>query len=265
VTRSDLWADRDSGKLPPRKGVPPLNRDGDQFHLRPDSPESEAPIDLPLREHAPAEEPAPLRASGSDPGDDQRGQAPFTVPARAGGNGFAIGMLVLGLLVGFGGGFVVGQRLAVPLPLRAVGVPRPAPVDEARDALGDSRAAPLETTSPVQLALPPPAAPVQDVPELPAIEAPVLVQEPEVKAPRPAPKPRPAPPVVKTGTVRFDSRPPGATIYLDEVRVGITPLTVTTVTPGPHQVRMEMLGHDTWRSTVTVKEGEQHFVGASIE
>jgi hypothetical protein len=174
-------------------------------------------------------------------------------------------MLVLGLLVGFGGGFVVGQRLAVPLPLRAIDVPRPAPSDAAREALIERRTAPIETTPPVQVALPPPVAPAQNMPEPPVVEAPVLVQEPKVEAPRPAPTPRPVPRVVKTGTVRFDSRPAGATIYLDEVRLGITPLTVTTVTPGTHQVRVEMLGHDTWRSTVTVKEGEQHFVGASLE
>jgi hypothetical protein len=173
-------------------------------------------------------------------------------------------MLVLGLLAGFGGGFVVGQRLAVPAPPRAFEVPRPGSLDAARDVLSDSGRAPIDTTPAAQVALPPPVAPVQNAPEPPVVESPVLVPEPEVEPP-PAPKPRPAPPRVKTGTVRFDSRPPGATIYLNDVRLGVTPLTVTTVEPGTHQVRMEMLGHDTWRSSVTVKEGEQHFVGASIE
>jgi hypothetical protein len=115
------------------------------------------------------------------------------------------------------------------------------------------------------MALPPPAAPVQNVPEPAVVDVPAVVQEAEVAPPRPAPKPRPAPPAVKAATVRFDSRPAGATIYLDDVRLGVTPLTINTVTPGTHQVRMEMLGHDTWRSSLTVKEGEQHFVGASLE
>ena len=173
-------------------------------------------------------------------------------------------MLVLGLLAGFGGGFVVGQRLAVPSPPRAFELPRPASLDAPRDAPSESRRAPIETTPPVQIAVPPPVAPAQNVPE-PVVDTPVLAREPEVETPRPAPKPRPAPAAVKTATVRFDSRPAGATIYLDEVRLGVTPLTINTVTPGTHQVRMEMLGHVTWRNTVTVKEGEQNFVGASLE
>jgi len=174
-------------------------------------------------------------------------------------------MLALGLLAGFGGGFLVGQRLAVPSPPRAVDVPRPRAPTAADGAASASRPAPIETTAAPQVLLPPPVAPVQHVPEPPVVEAPVRVQEPVVEAPRPTPKPRPAPPVVKTGIVRFDSRPPGATVYLNEVRLGVTPFTLDTVAPGTHQVRMEMLGHDTWRSTVTVTEGEQHFVGASLE
>lgn len=166
-------------------------------------------------------------------------------------------MLVLGLLAGFGAGFVVGQRLAPPEPPRAVEVPRPAPV--------------IETVAPAAPVLELPVAPAQNVAAAPVVDAPVEVRELEVPAPPPPapPKPaaaaRPTPPAVRPATIRFDSRPPGATIYLDEVRVGVTPLTMNTVAPGTHQVRMEMLGHDTWRTSVTVKDGEQVFVGGSLE
>jgi len=161
-------------------------------------------------------------------------------------------MLVLGLLAGFGAGFVVGQRLSVPAPPRAVEIPRPAPI---------------ETVPPVQMALPPPVAPAQNVPDPAVVDAPVVVEAREATPPAPKPGPGPAipAPAVRAATIRFDSRPPGATIYLDEVRLGVTPLTITDVTPGVHQVRLEMLGHDTWRTSVTVKEGEQYFLGASLE
>lgn len=226
--------------------------------MRSDSTQSEPPIDLPLRQREPAVETTPRRE-----------HAPET-PADAAGGGRAVaaGMLVLGLLAGFGAGFVVGQRLSVPAPPRAVEVPRPAPI---------------QTVPPVQMALPPPVAPLQTTPEPAVEEVPVVLEEPQVlpppppapparsveqpAAPAPAPRSveRPAAPVVEPATIRFDSRPPGATVYLDEVRLGVTPLTIDMVTPGTHQVRMEMLGHDTWRTSVTVKAGEQIFVGGSLE
>ncbi|MBI2186286.1 MAG: PEGA domain-containing protein [Acidobacteria bacterium] len=240
-----------SEKSLPRKGVPQLTRDGFELDVRPDSTGSEPPIDLPLREDEPVVDAPPLRDTAAE-----------TAPAGGGGrSAIAAGMLVLGLLAGFGAGFVVGQRLAVPPPPRAVEVPRPVPID---------------TTPPIQMALPPPVAPAQTVPEPARAEAPVEIEEPDVEPPVPVPKPtvarpappavsRPAAPAVRPATVRFDSRPPGATVYLDEVRVGVTPLTIDKVAPGEHQVRLEMLGHDTWRTSVTVKEGEQYFLGASLE
>jgi hypothetical protein len=222
--------------------------------LRADSSESESPIDLPLHDRAPVvEEASPLRGT-------VEAAERISSPSR-GGRGIVVGMLVLGLLAGFGAGFVVGQRLAPPSPPRAVEVPRPAPV--------------VEPVAPVAPVLEPPVAPAQNFTEAPVVEEPVEVKEPEVQAPPPEPRttnqqrriPDPGPriPASRPATIRFDSRPPGATIYLDDVRIGVTPLTMNEVTPGTHQVRMEMLGHDTWRTSVTVKDGEQFFVGGSLE
>jgi hypothetical protein len=227
-------------------------------------------MDLPLREPEPVVE---------EPGPDDAERAAEPAPSRPGRAGLAIGMLVLGLLAGFGAGFVVGQRLTVPSPPRAVEVPRPA-IDRGsgvgdrgsgvRDRGPGVEGAVVPPPAPAPAVVEPAVAPVGDVVEPPAAEAPAVVQEPEVKpvVPKPAaPKPATPPPApaVRAATVRFDSRPPGATIYLDEVRLGVTPLTTNTVAAGTHQVRMEMLGHDTWRTSVTVKEGEQLFVGASLE
>ncbi len=173
-------------------------------------------------------------------------------------------MLVLGLLAGFGGGFVVGQRLAVPPPPRAVDVPRPAPGSGIRDAGSGVPAPPLPSEPvPIETALPEP------VPAATIVETPEpRTRNPEPRNPDPGsriPDPGSRIPASRPATVRFESRPPGATIYLDDVRLGVTPLAITTVTPGTHQVRMEMLGHDTWRSSVTLKEGEQIFVRGSLE
>lgn len=220
--------------------------------MRADSHESEPAIDLPLREGDVGPD------SGDGPTRDaESGGAHLEPPAQRGLTAL-LGMLVLGLLSGFGAGFVVGQRLDVPAPARAVEVPRPAPVAAPPPV-------PAEPSAPH--AIEPVGAPAEPVPAPPVVESAVAVLDAEVRPPEPAPKPaaRPAPPAVRPAIVRFDSRPPGATIYFDEVRIGVTPLTLNDVLPGDHQVRLEMLGHDTWRTSVAVKPGEQYFLGASLE
>jgi hypothetical protein len=155
--------------------------------VRSGSTESEPPIDLPLHEREPVvEEPSPLR--------DTVAAAETSSVASGGSRGFAIGLLVLGLLAGFGAGFVVGQRLAPPPPPRAVEVPRPAPV------------VPATPVTPIPPALAPAVEPAEHVPEPPVVEAPVVVEAPEVPPPAPAvakaPVVRPAPPVARTALPR---------------------------------------------------------------
>lgn len=217
------------------QGVPPLTRDGFQFDARPDSPDSDTPIDLPLRD--------PDSVSGAEP-PVSRGDLIFQKPASSSsGRGFSAGMFVIGLVAGFGGGFLVGQRAAPP-PLRpsAAQVPRPAP---------EAGAVPPQNFTEAPVAEPPP---------------PVEVQEPDVRPPisgfRDVP-PSPASP--EPGTLHVASRPPGAQVYLDEVRVGTTPMTMNNVTPGAHRVRIEMPGHRPWTTSVIVAAGAQARVGASLE
>jgi hypothetical protein len=61
------------------------------------------------------------------------------------------------------------------------------------------------------------------------------------------------------------SRPPGATVYIDDVRVGVTPVTVNDVMTGTRRIRMEMFGHQTWTTTVEVETGAHVRIGASLE
>jgi hypothetical protein len=94
---------------------------------------------------------------------------------------------------------------------------------------------------------------------------------PEPPAPRggPAPAPRPgsgqAAPVSVTGSLYVDSRPRGATVLIDGKSVGLTPLSLAEVAPGPHVVRIEMAGKQPWTSTALVVAGKMERVTGSLE
>lgn len=203
-------------------------------------------IDLPLRDPVPPGEPA---ADPMPVGDAAAADEPG--PRSSGSGMMAVGLLAIGLLAGFGGGFLVGQRMAPPVPPFA------------------------EVRRPVQP--PSPAMPVgTDAGAVPTAAAPAAVIEEPVAPPGPAlePAPRPAlsvapkpaaPPAPVAGTLQFDSRPNGATIYLDDVRVGVTPMTMNSVRPGTYRIRMELFGHDTWVTTTDVAAGARRRVGASFD
>jgi hypothetical protein len=273
----------------PLKGVPPLTGDGyegrsaeadrldsagwsDREAIRParvDSTDSAPEIDLPLHDQQPEpkEEPPLFQQTAS---------------ALGSGRGFAIGMLVIGLMAGFGAGFLVGQRLAPPPPPRAFEVPRPAPLDPRQG--GPGQVAPGVSLDAPQAEPAPafdgaqgapsgsrgasPVLPAQNFTEAPVTDAPPTeVKAPEVQfpvAPANAPAARTAVSTIP-GTLRFDSRPPSATVYVDNVRVGVTPMTMSNVGPGAHTVRVELPGHSPWVTSVNVEPGAQLFVGASLE
>jgi hypothetical protein len=87
--------------------------------------------------------------------------------------------------------------------------------------------------------------------------------------PSPAPATRtPAKPTSAdafTGSLYVDSRPRGATVFLDGKNVGQTPLSIPQVAIGAHVVRLEMTGKRTWTSSTRVVAGETARVTGSLE
>jgi hypothetical protein len=93
------------------------------------------------------------------------------------------------------------------------------------------------------------------------------VGEAEVRPAPPSPRPRPdaaprprveevaAPEAPTTGMVSVFSQPAAATVFLDDQRVGETPLNLTELTPGEHRIRLELDGYPTWSSPVIVEAG----------
>ena len=81
----------------------------------------------------------------------------------------------------------------------------------------------------------------------------------------PRPSTTPSAPEVFTGLLYVDSRPRGATVFVDNKNVGITPLTLSDVKAGSHVVRFEMTGKKPWSTSTTVVSGQTARVTGSLE
>lgn len=65
--------------------------------------------------------------------------------------------------------------------------------------------------------------------------------------------------------LRIESRPAGATIFLDGRLVGTTPMLLSGVAPGAHEVRMELEGYRTWSASTVVDALGDNRVTGSLE
>jgi serine/threonine protein kinase len=69
----------------------------------------------------------------------------------------------------------------------------------------------------------------------------------------------------RQGSLLIESRPPGATVFFNDQRMGQTPLAVADLPVGPGSVRLELDGYQSWSSTVQVIAGTRGRVAASLE
>jgi hypothetical protein len=67
------------------------------------------------------------------------------------------------------------------------------------------------------------------------------------------------------GVLHVDSRPSGATVFVDGKPAGKTPVEVSSVDAGSHALRIELDGYQRWTSAVRVVAGERNRVTASLE
>lgn len=54
------------------------------------------------------------------------------------------------------------------------------------------------------------------------------------------------------GSLRIDSLPQGARVFIDRKEVGMTPLLMANLVAGSHAVRLEAEGHTPWSSAIRV-------------
>lgn len=65
-----------------------------------------------------------------------------------------------------------------------------------------------------------------------------------------------------TGTLHLTSTPTGAEIYLDNVYRGTAPATITGIEPGSHTLEFRLKGYKSWKSAITVAQGDANYVAA---
>jgi hypothetical protein len=74
-----------------------------------------------------------------------------------------------------------------------------------------------------------------------------------------------AAPAGEAGAILVESRPGGAQVFLDGKLIGTTPLQMSTVTPGRHDVRIQLDGYQVWSTAVDVRAGQRTRVAASLD
>ncbi len=107
----------------------------------------------------------------------------------------------------------------------------------------------------------PPSTPVAEAPSATRRTTPPVRSGPAASADDEPPPPAAA----GSGSLLVRSRPPGATVRVDGVAVGVTPMEVSDVAFGTHLVRIELPGYRPWVSEVDVAGTEQIRVGASLQ
>jgi hypothetical protein len=67
------------------------------------------------------------------------------------------------------------------------------------------------------------------------------------------------------GTLSIDSRPVGASVFIDGQLVGTTPLLLPHISPGTHAVLLKLAAHLDWRSTEQIVPDRRNRVTAALE
>ncbi|MBK5295665.1 MAG: PEGA domain-containing protein [Vicinamibacteria bacterium] len=75
----------------------------------------------------------------------------------------------------------------------------------------------------------------------------------------------PPAPEATTGVLVIESRPTGATVFVDGQRIGTTPMSLPDSSRGTHRIRLEMAGFSPWVTTADVQAGARTRVAASLE
>jgi serine/threonine protein kinase len=148
------------------------------------------------------------------------------------------------------------------------GAAKPTTTTPSRPAVGrnDNRAA--NTPSP-RAQTRPPAAAAKPTPTRPGTTATRATPAPGRGANRAATPPAKAAaqtaPKAESGSLVVESRPSGASVFLDGRRVGTTPLVLDTVKAGQYTIGLDIDGYKRWATSVRVTSGERSRVAASLE
>jgi PEGA domain-containing protein len=181
---------------------------------------------------------------------------PWAEPRPRGvGGSVVVAFLVLGILIGFAGGYTSVLFNDGP---PAVGLPSTAPAGAGESAPLSAASAGAGMTNDASEHLP-----VGTQSNGPAVEpdsgTATSLSAPTLGTTAPA-----ASALATPGSIEVESRPAGAEVALDGRIVGTTPLLIPDVTEGTHVVGIELAGFSRWATSVYVNKGERARVGASL-
>ena len=66
------------------------------------------------------------------------------------------------------------------------------------------------------------------------------------------------------GALQIESDPPGAEVYIDGRKSGVTPVTLARIENGDHTVKVVRSGYDTWTNQVSIAAGRQSTIQARL-
>ncbi|MBA4368032.1 MAG: hypothetical protein C0403_10405 [Desulfobacterium sp.] len=66
------------------------------------------------------------------------------------------------------------------------------------------------------------------------------------------------------GALLVISEPPGAEVYIDSIKSGITPVSLNQVAKGNHHIRVDKPGYETWTKNIAIVPGEQASLTAQL-
>lgn len=67
------------------------------------------------------------------------------------------------------------------------------------------------------------------------------------------------------GALSIDSRPVGASVFIDGQLIGTTPMLLPQISPGTHAIRLQLTAHRDWESTIDVAPDRRNRVTAALE
>lgn len=160
----------------------------------------------------------------------------------------------------------------VPSPPTAASVPLPPPAASVKPAetnpvasVPSKPAVPATKAAPVAKIAPTPAKPAPNASKANAATASAGRGTNKSVAAAPAKPAGQGSPKTSQGTLVVESRPSGATVFLDGRRVGTTPLTIDTLKTGQYTIGLDITGYKRWASSVKITSGDRSRVSASLE
>jgi hypothetical protein len=171
--------------------------------------------------------------------------------------------LVVGIVIGFASGYSAGMKADGILDASASDTVADPPATDDAPRPSTPEKTFTEGTVPDPARVDP--EPIVTAPPPPAVDPPAAAERPAVTQP-PQARPAPVDPAVSgAGSLQILSRPSGATVFVDGQTVGRTPLVISNVRIGAHDIRLELTGFRRWATSVQVSPGARARVAASLE